>query len=179
MVRAGIALGSNLGDRLANLRAAVGCLKKWADPGGPVLIAPVYRTEPLACPAGSPYFFNSAIEIGFEGDAFDLLEIGQEVEKKLGRGRATERNAPRIIDVDLLYFGSEVIDSETLVLPHPRIGERRFVLQPLAEIRPDLVLPGETRNIAALLDGLRSEEPPLIAVEGNGNWNEEGIFRSL
>jgi len=67
----------------------------------------------------------------------------------------------RLIDVDLLYFGGEVIDTERLVLPHPRIAERRFVLQPLAAIRPELVLPGDGRNILQILDGLKSDEPPL------------------
>jgi 2-amino-4-hydroxy-6-hydroxymethyldihydropteridine diphosphokinase len=168
MPRAGIALGSNLGDRRANLRAAFDCLGKIATPGAPLLAAPIYQTEPLLCPPGSPYFYNSAVEIGFEGTAFELLEITQGIERKLGRQIAFVRNAPRIIDVDLLYFGDEVIDSGLLVLPHPRIAERRFVLQPLAAIRPGLVLPGDERNISQLLDDLKSDEPPLIPVSGMG-----------
>ncbi|MEX1116829.1 MAG: 2-amino-4-hydroxy-6-hydroxymethyldihydropteridine diphosphokinase, partial [Akkermansiaceae bacterium] len=142
MPRVGIALGSNLGDRLANLRAALGLLSEVATPGELLLAAPIYQTEPLSCPPGSPYFFNSVVEIAFEGTAFELLEITQGIEKSLGRQSAMVRNAPRVIDVDLLYFGDEVIDTELLVLPHPRIAERRFVLQPLASIRPELILPG-------------------------------------
>ena len=152
MPRAGIALGSNLGDRPANLQAARDCLREIAAPGEPFLQASNYQTEPLHCPPGSPPFYNSVVEIAFAGEAFQLLELTQAIEKKLGRAAAPERNAPRIIDVDLLYFGDEIIDTEALVLPHPRIGERRFVLQPLAEIRPELVLPGQTRSIAELLD---------------------------
>ena len=155
MPRAGIALGSNLGDRLANLQAARDCLREIATPGEPFLQAANYQTEPLHCPPGSPPFYNSVVEIAFDGDAFELLELTQAIEKKLGRAAAPERNAPRIIDVDLLYFGDEIIDTEALVLPHPRIGERRFVLQPLAGIRPELVLPGQTWSIAELLDRLR------------------------
>lgn len=164
MPRAGIALGSNLGDRLANLQAARDCLREIAVPGEPFLQASTYQTEPLLCPPGSPYFHNSVVEIAFDGDAFELLELTQLIEKKLGRTATPERNAPRIIDVDLLYFGDQIIDTEALVLPHPRIGERRFVLQPLAGIRPELVLPGHTQNIAAMLLHLESDEPPLVLV---------------
>ncbi len=160
MPRAGIALGSNLGDRHANLQAARDCLREIATPGEPFLLAATYQTEPLLCPPGSPFFHNSVVEIAFAGDPFELLELTQSIEKQLGRAASSERNAPRIIDVDLLYFGDQIIDTEALVLPHPRIGERRFVLQPLAEIRPELVLPGQTRNIAELLaQGAADSDP--------------------
>ncbi len=144
MPRVGIALGSNLGDRLANLEAARQSLAEISTPAEPFLAASTYQTEPLLCPPGSPQFCNSVVEISFDGDPFELLELTQAIEKKLGRTAVPERNAPRIIDVDLLYFGDEIIDTEDLVLPHPRIGERRFVLEPLAEIRPDLILPGHS-----------------------------------
>ncbi len=165
MPRVGIALGSNLGDRLANLQAARDCLLKIATPGKPFLQASIYQTEPLLCPPGSPLFYNSAVEISFGGDPFELLEITQAIERKLGRTDTPLRNGPRVIDVDLLYFGDAEIDTEALVLPHPRIGERRFVLQPLAEIRPDLVLSGQTASIAELLVRLQSTEPPLVLVK--------------
>ncbi len=164
MPRVGIALGSNLGDRLAHLQAAREALLEIATPGEPFLQAATYQTEPLLCPPGSPFFYNSVVEIAYDGDPFSLLAHTQSIEKTLGRLGTPERNAPRIIDVDLLYFGDEIIDTEALVLPHPRLGERRFVLQPLAEIRPDLVLPGQTRSIAGLLDHLLSDEPPLSRV---------------
>jgi 2-amino-4-hydroxy-6-hydroxymethyldihydropteridine diphosphokinase len=164
MPRVGIALGSNLGDRLANLQAARDCLLDIATPGESFLQASTYQTEPLLCPPGSPLFYNSAVEINFSGAPFELLELTQSIEKKLGRTGAPLRNAPRVIDVDLLYFGDEVIDTEALVLPHPRIGERRFVLQPLAEIRPDLVLPGQAASVSELLSSLESSEPPLVLV---------------
>ncbi|GAA5124809.1 2-amino-4-hydroxy-6-hydroxymethyldihydropteridine diphosphokinase [Luteolibacter yonseiensis] len=165
MFRVGIALGSNLGDRLANLLAARVRLREISADGASFLTASTYRTEPLLCPPGSPFFYNSVVEIGFEGDPFELLEITQGIEKELGRTAKPERNAPRVIDVDLLYFGDRIIDTEALALPHPRLGERRFVLQPLAEIRPDLVLPGQTQDIAGLLENLVSDEPPLIRVD--------------
>lgn len=155
MPRVGIALGSNLGDRSANLEAARECLREIAVPGEPFLEASTYQTEPMNCPPESPLFCNSVVEIAFDGDPSELLGLTKAVERKLGRITAPERNAPRIIDVDLLYFGDEIVDTEELVLPHPRIGERRFVLEPLAEIRPELVLPGHTKSIAELLDRLR------------------------
>ena len=162
MARVGIALGSNLGDRLGNLQAARDCLREIATPGEPFLQASIYQTEPLRCPPRSPVFLNTVVEIAFVGNPFELLELTRAIEKKLGRTECTERNAPRIIDVDLLYFCAEIIDTTALTLPHPRLGERRFVLQPCAEIRPGLILPGHTRSIAELLADLDSAEPPLV-----------------
>ena len=162
MPRVGIALGSNLGDRLGNLQSARDCLREIATPGEPFLQASIYQTEPLLCPPGSPLFLNTVVEIDYAGDPFELLDLTRAIEKKLGRTDNSGRNAPRIIDVDLLYFGNEIIDTAALALPHPRLGERRFVLQPCAEIRPALILPGQTRSIAELLANLQSTEPPLI-----------------
>lgn len=165
MPRAGIALGSNLGDRIAHIRAAIACLSGIATPGEPILIAPIYQTEPRFCPPGSPDFHNTVIEIDFRGGPAALLEKTQEIELKLGRVRGPERNAPRTIDVDLLYLGDTEFHDDSLVLPHPRIGERRFVLQPLADIRPELVLPGQKQTVAQCLADLKNDEPPLIPIE--------------
>lgn len=164
MPRAGIALGSNLGDRLANLRDACAFLREISTIGEPLLTAPIYQTEPLLCPPGSPEFLNTVIEIHFTGTAMELLGTTRAIELKMGRAPSSERNAPRVIDIDLLYFGEESIENDSLILPHPRICERRFVLQPLADIRPGLILPGQTDDIASLLQNLRSEEPPLVGL---------------
>lgn len=165
MPRAGIALGSNLGDRMQNLRAALEALREIAAPGEPVRIAPVYQTEPRFCPPGSPQFLNTVVEIGFEGDPLELLENTQAMEIRLGRPRGTERNAPRVIDIDLLYLGDKTFEHGTLHLPHPRIGERRFVLQPLADIRPELMLPGQSKPVSGMLAHLVTDEPPLVLFE--------------
>ena len=162
MARVGIALGSNLGDRIANLRSARDRLRRIATPGEPFLQAPTYQTEPLLCPPGSPTFHNSVVEIDYAGDPFDLLTLTRAIEIDMGRTANPEQNAPRLIDVDLLYFGDAFIETESLVLPHPRLRERRFVLQPLADIRPDLILPGQKIDVATLLGGLTSAEPPLV-----------------
>jgi 2-amino-4-hydroxy-6-hydroxymethyldihydropteridine diphosphokinase len=160
--RAGIALGSNLGDRAALLRHAVLLLHEIAVPGQPVLEAPVYRTSPLACPAGSPEFYNTVVEIAWSGMPLELLHETRRIEHQLGRERGCDRNAPRTIDLDLLYCGDLVTSSIELELPHPRLSQRRFVLQPLADIRPDLVLPGISQCIHQLLDALATDEPAPV-----------------
>jgi len=138
MPRVGIALGSNLGDRAAHLEAARAALREIATPDEPFLAASDHVSEPLDCPPGSPAFLNSVVELDLPGTAFELLAITQAIEKQLGRKIVPQRNAPRVIDIDLLYFGAETHNTEALVLPHPRMASRRFVLAPLAEIRPDL-----------------------------------------
>ena len=164
MPRVGIALGSNLGDRLANIRAAVADLKEISVAGATFLEASIYQTEPVHCPPGSPVFYNTVVELAFNGTPSGLLEITRAFEKRLGRIAAPVRNAPRVIDIDLLYFGDEIIATEDLILPHPRLHERRFVLEPLAEIRGDLVLPGMEKTIGDTLAQLVSDEPPLARV---------------
>lgn len=167
MARVGIALGSNLGDRLAHLQAAHALLVRLARPGGVVLQAPVYQTAPVHCPPDSPDFFNTVVEIEFDGTPGELLARTRRIEAELGRSAIAARNAPRVIDVDLLYFGAEVVASDTLVLPHPRLTLRRFVLQPLADIRPELMLPGDATSIAEHLRQLASEEPALALVQAD------------
>ncbi len=164
MPRAGIALGSNLGDRLGHLHTAIDHLREIATPGEPFLTAPIYQTEPRLCPPDSPDFLNTVVEIDFAGSPLDLLKHTRTIEKKLGRTPAAECNAPRVIDLDLLYLGDETSTGDLLELPHPRIHERRFVLQPLADIRPELILPGYARTIATMLAELPHDEAPLVAV---------------
>jgi 2-amino-4-hydroxy-6-hydroxymethyldihydropteridine diphosphokinase len=164
MLRAGIALGSNLGDRKANLIEAIRLLGEIALQNEAFLKAPVYQTEPLHCPPDSPDFLNTVVEFGFNGTAAELLAQTRVIEKFMGRTANPQRNAPRVIDVDILYLGDERCDSPDLILPHPRLHERRFVLQPLADIRADLVLPGHSKCIANLLDELKIDEAPLVAI---------------
>ena len=165
MPRVGIALGSNLGDRLANIQAARVYLQEFSLKSEPFLKSATYQTEPKHCPPGSPYFYNSVVEIGFHGTPSQLLEITQSIEEKLGRSINPIFNAPRTIDVDLLYFGTEIITTCSLILPHPRLRERRFVLQPLAEIRADLILPGFQMTVQDLLTRLPADEPPLVSID--------------
>ena len=163
--RTAIALGSNLGDRLHHLRAARELLRKLASSDAEFLQAPIYQTAPVACPDGSPDFYNTVVELSYAGSPHDLLDATQAIEFHLGRQNATERNAPRVIDLDILYLGKATESEGLLELPHPRLTSRRFVLQPLADIRPDLILPGDTATIAEHLAHLDTEEPPLALVQ--------------
>jgi 2-amino-4-hydroxy-6-hydroxymethyldihydropteridine diphosphokinase len=97
---------------------------------------------------------NAVVEFGYEGDPADLLRKLKEIESALGRRPAHARNISREIDIDLLYFDDIEIDKEKLQLPHPRMHSRRFVLEPLADIRPDLVLPAQTKTVRELLASL-------------------------
>jgi 2-amino-4-hydroxy-6-hydroxymethyldihydropteridine diphosphokinase len=163
-VRAGIALGSNLGNRLSHLQAAVRMLREIAAAGEALLIAPVYQTAPRLCPPGSPDFLNSVVEIGYTGEPLSLLRQTRAIENHLGRERGGGLNAPRTIDLDILYFGDLSLADPDLQLPHPRLAERRFVLQPLADIRPELILPGHRHTVAEILRDLPADEIPLVAL---------------
>lgn len=135
MARAGIALGSNLGDSARTIAGAIARLEEIAVPGEPVLRASLHRTAPLNCPPGSPDFLNTVVEIAFDGGPRELLAQTQRIERELGRVPNPVRNAPRVIDLDILYLGDLVYQDDDLTLPHPRMMEREFVMKPLAEIR--------------------------------------------
>ncbi len=158
-MRAGVAFGSNLGDRLGHLQAAsaeVMCIEKLEPP---IQVSAIYETEPVDCDAAAGKFLNAVIEIGYTGDAMELLQRLREIEKKLGRPSRRERNASRTLDLDLLYFGDALLSTPELELPHPRMTTRRFVLAPLAEIRPDLVLPSQKKTVTELLAALPDRSP--------------------
>ena len=145
-MRAGVALGSNLGERLANLRNAREDIAALSGVLPPLRSSAIYETEPVDCEEGAAKFLNAAIEFGYAGGAAELLrELGRHRTECSAVPRRHERNISRTIDLDLLYFGERVIETSELQLPHPRIAEREFVLRPLADIRPDLILPDQNR----------------------------------
>jgi 2-amino-4-hydroxy-6-hydroxymethyldihydropteridine diphosphokinase len=111
----------------------------------------IYETEPVGCERGAAKFLNAAIEFGYAGEAGSLLRSLAAIEKLLGRSASHERNVSRTIDLDLLYFGELEIETAELQLPHPRLTEREFVLRPLSDIRPELVLPKQTEPVGVLL----------------------------
>jgi len=150
-MRIGVALGSNLGDRLANLRAARKAITDLTGAKGSVLESPVYETEPVGCEPGAGKFLNAVLEIEYNGDPTDLLQKLIRIEESLGRDRNHARNVSRKIDIDLLYASELNVENEQLQLPHPRLHLRKFVLQPLADIRPGLVLPNQTKTVCELL----------------------------
>ena len=140
-MRTGIALGSNLGDRHSHLDGAVASLKSLHEQGL-FLTSYYYETEPQDCPPDSPHFLNAVIELDTSLHPLRLLKKLQALEVLAGREKDHPFHAPRSLDLDILYFGEFFLNTPELELPHPRINERLFVLQPLAEIRPDLRLPG-------------------------------------
>lgn len=145
-----LGLGTNLGDRALNLAAALNALAEIVTIGGR---SSVWETAPMHV-LDQPAFLNMAVAGTTDIGPFDLLARIKEIETRLGRV-ASVRYGPRLIDIDILALGDETIDSEILTLPHPRVGERRFVLAPLAEIAPDLIVSGHT--VAALLARLPAE----------------------
>jgi len=156
--RTGISLGSNLGNRLAKLREARDLLINLMPPGTNYLQSSIYQAEPVGCPPNSPDFYNAVIEIDFIGAPQDLLKATQAIEWRLGRIPSSERNSPRAIDLDILYFDGMVVDEDFLTLPHPRLTHRRFVLKPLTDIRPHLILPGDETTVGEHLRKLDTEE---------------------
>lgn len=135
-IKAGLGLGTNLGDRLDNLRKAIALLEA-ARSSDHLLLSSVYETDPVDCPPDSPPFYNAAIEIETTLTPDELLEFFQGIELLMGRPADHGYHAPRTIDIDILYFGDEVIDQPELKIPHPSMREREFVMRPLADIRPD------------------------------------------
>lgn len=141
-VRAYIGLGSNLGDRQATLEAA---LRRLA----PERISRIIETEPWGI-AGQPRFLNAVAEVLTEAGPEPLLDQLQEIEREFGRVR-TLRWGPRTLDLDLLLYGNLRIATRRLEVPHPRLAERRFVLEALAELCPELAVPGLDATVGELL----------------------------
>jgi 2-amino-4-hydroxy-6-hydroxymethyldihydropteridine diphosphokinase len=141
-------LGSNIGDREANLRAA---LEQLAGAGVRVLrVSPIYETEPVDL-AEQRWFLNLAVEAETDLFPLQLLARTQRIERALGRVRSVSKG-PRTIDIDILFYGNAVIRSEALEVPHPRMTERRFVLAPLADLAPNLRHPVNRRTVREMLD---------------------------
>ena len=149
-MRTGVALGSNLGDRLENLRAARKAILGLSNVQPPILSSAIYETDPVDCEPGADKFLNAVVEFEYEGDPTSLLDQLIGIETTLGRQRGQPKNFSRTIDVDMLYCGDRNVEDERLHLPHPRMHLRKFVLQPLANIRPGLILPGQTQTVVEL-----------------------------
>ena len=151
-MRAGIALGSNLGDRSAILKEAIRHLRSLHGGGdGIFLVSSLHETAPVDCPADSPAFLNGVIELEATLEPMEILRHLQRLEEEFGRPREHEYHAPRTLDLDLLYCDMMSLSHPDLQLPHPRILERPFVLLPLAEIRPELQLPGWSKRCSDYL----------------------------
>lgn len=158
-----IALGSNLGDPVVNVQRAMDCLEALS--GRPLVRSTLWRSTPVDCPPGSPDFVNAVVGLApRRGETPEtLLGKLRSLEMEFGRTPKQVMNEPRPLDLDLLVWAEKVRRSAALILPHPRAQQRKFVLQPLAEIAPDLVLPGQTETVFQLLASLGAGDVLLAA----------------
>lgn len=157
MTAAYVGIGANLGDALVAVRDAIVELGE-LPATRVVAVSSLYRTAPLEVPDAQPDYLNAAVQLETDLDAPALLEHLQSIERRHGRVR-NERNAARTLDLDLLLFGGQQIRTPLLTVPHPRMSQRAFVLAPLVEIAPDLVIPGAglARDLLPRLAGQRVE----------------------
>jgi 2-amino-4-hydroxy-6-hydroxymethyldihydropteridine diphosphokinase len=148
-----IALGSNLGDREAHLAAAIAALRGL--PSTEVdSISAVYETDPVGPPPQDPYL-NAAVRVTTRLDPRDLLDRLHGIEESRGRPRSRVRSSPRTLDLDLLFYGGERIEEAGLVVPHPRLHERPFVLEPLRDVAAELVHPILAETVEELARRIR------------------------
>lgn len=159
-VEIGLSLGSNLGDKVRNIREAASRIEACADTTV-VGKSALYETEPVDVRAEFRHlkFVNSVMIVSSSASAEEWLERIGQVEMELGRRRdEDDKNAPRPVDVDIIFYGDRLIGSGGLVVPHPRWAQRRFVVQPLAELQPDRILPGMHISVQEILESLPGEE---------------------
>jgi 2-amino-4-hydroxy-6-hydroxymethyldihydropteridine diphosphokinase len=158
-----LALGTNLGDRLANLKAAVEALppsaRLWA-------ASPIYETTPWGY-SDQPLFLNQVVQAETDLDPFELLGFLKGLEKQLGR-QSTFRYGPRRIDLDILFYDDLTLKTPELVIPHPQIADRPFVLVPLADLAPDLLHPTLKKTVGELLEGVDRQGVELFSGEQFG-----------
>jgi 2-amino-4-hydroxy-6-hydroxymethyldihydropteridine diphosphokinase len=155
----GLSLGSNISNRLDNLKEA---RRRILATSGvrPVAQSPVYKTEPVGVKPEYQHleFLNAMLIVDSPGVAQECYNQMRKIEEDMGRHRSLDRYTPRLIDIDIVYIDNLSIENGKLVIPHPLWVTRRFVVQPLADIRPDLILPGTDKTVAQILAALPEKE---------------------
>jgi len=172
-----IALGSNLGDRLSNLRTVRKALQALhSDRSRSAVFSSIFETQPVDCKGGSEFFYNSTVILESDLKPLHLLVELQAIESRMGRAAAQsrEKNAPRSIDLDILFIDDLQLNHPELTIPHPRWHERRFVLTPLAELDADTIYAGQMASVGELLAALPcNSEPEPTRICGPDDWKPE------
>ncbi len=162
-----IAVGANLGDKIGNCRKGIELLNARADTRL-VGISRTYRTAPVDF-LDQGWFINLAVKIETRLDPFELLTVLQDIQRRVGQGPKAVRFGPRLLDLDIIFYDREIINTPQLVLPHPRMHQRRFVLQPLCDMDPGLVHPVLGEGMQVLLDKLNPREQEIEVLEAYAN----------
>ncbi len=157
-----ISVGSNLGDKATNCRLGIDAVDR-LDNCRLTAVSRFYRTAPVDY-RDQDWFVNAAIEVSTRLSPPSLLEGLQTIQTEAGRPRSGIRFGPRILDLDILFFGNRVVDSPVLTIPHPRLHKRRFVLEPLCDINPGIVHPVLNESIQTLLSRIDDPEQEIIAL---------------
>ena len=163
MHKAFVSVGSNLGDKIENCRNGIDAL---LTDGQSVLVKPssFYRTSPVDYEE-QDWFVNLVIKIKTALDPVNLLDNMKNIEEAAGRKASTVRFGPRVLDLDILFFGDRIIQTAELEVPHPRMHKRRFVLKPICDIEPSMVHPLLGKDMRSLLDGLKDKEQQVVEIK--------------
>jgi 2-amino-4-hydroxy-6-hydroxymethyldihydropteridine diphosphokinase len=171
--RVAIGLGSNLGDRASRIREAVLALRASLDG---IRVSPIFETDPVHL-EDQPAFLNACCTGTTRLTPRQLLSVLQDLERSLGRTRDAVRFGPRVIDLDLLLFGDRIVEDEDLVVPHPRMRERGFVMRPLAAIAPEWIVPGShghpSETVAEIAERLGPEGVRLLHAVSEYSFRQE------
>lgn len=158
-----IGFGSNLGDKIANCRFGLACLMKTGIGLGGV-VSRLYRTAPMHV-LDQDWFVNGVVRLEIGRDPLSLLDVLQDIQKRAGRAEGGVRFGPRVLDLDILFYDALILDGPRLSLPHPRLHERRFVLQPACDIDPCWVHPVIGSDLKTLLSGVQQPETSVQVID--------------
>lgn len=155
-----ISIGSNIGDRASNCNRAIACLEE-SDSIQPLTQSLFYLTEPVDY-LDQEWFINAVVKIETQLDPFELLTTLKQIEEKVGRTSSSIRFGPRVLDMDIIFYSDAVLKTQNLVIPHPRMHNRCFILAPLCDIDPDIVHPVFKKSVQQLLEDLNDPHQKVL-----------------